>query len=200
MRKLTVVMVGVALILGLLGCHNGDKVPQTGETVKETTEANTQGREDVIPTGPRPTETTMPTEHLLPESIAPEDTISDRPVPEFTTPVLQPQKPIPDETVPKTETTLPIQTQPNADTPERPTVAVPEETEPNQTESQNTVWIGYEDFMAMTPQQQMEYWYTFQDPMEYIQWYQTVIGGHDQENQPDEGEGNEGFITQPTGD
>lgn len=170
------------LMLAVLNACKGEEIP-TKVTNNEITD---------IPLADSQTEgnlwqdetTQIPAQTGRPELVETEPSKTE---PEEQRPVLPPEE-TEAETQPPEET-IPSETGKIETVPEETTV----ETEPAE-----PVWLTYEEFMAMSSQEQMEYWYTFQDPMDYIEWYQTVIGGHDQENQPDEGEGNEGMITQPT--
>ena len=175
------------LMLAVLNACKGEEIPQkvTNSEMTDIPLADSQPEESLWQneTTQTPAQTGRP-EWLetAPTETEPEEQRPALPPEETEAETQPPEEAIPEETV-ETET-------------------VPEETVPEETTEETApaepVWLTYEEFMALSSQEQMEYWYTFQDPMDYITWYQTVIGGHDQENQPDEGEGNEGMITQPT--
>ena len=60
-------------------------------------------------------------------------------------------------------------------------------------------WLTYEEYKALTPEEQQAYYESFPTPEEYMVWFNAVAKEHNQSG--DSGtqvEGNEGQITQPT--
>ena len=197
--KITRILAMIGILLMFCGCQSTHLSDDTKpEDTKEP--YTTEGTKPSVPAAVD--ETTIPEEEtsISVQAGRPENrpTVPTQPQPEQTVPApTKPPETKPEQTTPPPES--PLETLPERTEPSSSGETVPQEpTESSQ--AAEPVWLTYEEFMSMTGQEQMEYWYSFQDPMDYIHWYQTVIGGHDQENQPDEGEGNEGYITQPTED
>ncbi len=61
-------------------------------------------------------------------------------------------------------------------------------------------WLTYEEYLALTPEQQQAYYESFPTPEEYMVWFNAAAKEHNQQSE-DNGtyvEGNEGYLTQPT--
>lgn len=61
-------------------------------------------------------------------------------------------------------------------------------------------WLTYEEYLALTPEQQQAYYESFSTPEEYMVWFNAVAKEYNQQSGDNstQVEGNEGQITQPT--
>lgn len=74
-------------------------------------------------------------------------------------------------------------------------------TEPSQDATKEPVLLTYAEYMALTPQQQQEYYETFPSQEAYMEWFNAAAQDYNQggNSGSDEPVDNEGQITQPTG-
>lgn len=60
-------------------------------------------------------------------------------------------------------------------------------------------WLTYEEYKALTPEEQQAYYESFPTPEEYMVWFKAVAKEHNQSGDGNtQVDGNEGQITQPT--
>ena len=87
---------------------------------------------------------------------------------------------------------------PEETTPEQTTGTEPQNTTGTQGSQEPIKWLSYEEYLALTPEQQQAYYKLFSSPEEYMVWFNAVAKNHNDGSNSTQIEGNEGHVTQPT--